>query len=156
VKKKSHWVKIKTFLFCFCFEFQKNAKSCSPLTRVSAQRQAKAERSMSIECKTRENSWIPSSQSPKLCLHWFRCNTVPLQNTNRSDSGWILQMKWGYVQFCQNTTSNVDDGMFNSAKSNGLFTWKAKFLIEIKSDHVYLAVKSSGFLFVWRQLKYFV
>ena len=65
----------------------------SPLTRVRAQRQANAERSMSMEWRTRENSWMPSSQSPKLCLHWFRWRTVPLQNTIRSESGWILKQK---------------------------------------------------------------
>jgi hypothetical protein len=62
-----------------------------PLTKVSALRQAKAETSSSMACRARENSMIDPSQSPRLCRHWFRCRTTPLQNTNCSESGWILK-----------------------------------------------------------------
>ena len=68
----------------------------SPFTSVSAHRQAKAEMSISAACRARENSTIASSQSPKLCWHWRRWSTRPLQNTNWGESGRSLEKerKW--------------------------------------------------------------
>lgn len=94
-----------------------------PVTNVRAAKQAKAERSISVEWSDRENSWMAFIHWPKLGLHCVADSTTPLSKTNLLSSGRFLcfqtsklsvNYKWFDVCCCWLPVCQTDDYEFQA------------------------------------------